>query len=150
MPVKNSVTCLCGSVTICAEIKDPKYCVCHCSSCQTWSGGPLLMAHCGSDVELKGEAFVREYASSAWATRAFCTECGTHLFSRLTADNSYNVPVGLLASELPLKMDMQYFIDQKPNHYCFSNTTKTMTKSEVFAHFQSESPIEMHANKDSQ
>ncbi len=136
MKVENSTTCLCGKVTIHAELQDRNYSVCHCSSCQTWSGGPLLMAYCGSDVEFEGAEFIREYKSSDWATRAFCTECGTHLFSRFIADDSYNVPVGLLSNEAQLEMGIQYFIDQKPSHYCFSNQTKTMTKEQLLAHFQ--------------
>lgn len=136
MPTKSSIACLCGKVTIRTNIKDRKYSVCHCTSCQTWSGGPLFMLHCGCNVEFTGATFIREYASSNWATRAFCTECGTHLFSRFIADDSYNIPVGLLSGEAQLEMGIQYFIDQKPSHYCFSNQTKTMTKEQVLAYFQ--------------
>jgi hypothetical protein len=30
---------------------------------------------------------------------------------------------------------MQYFSDQRPNYYCFSNETKEMTKDEIMAYF---------------
>ena len=133
-----SARCLCGSVTFLVEHVDPKFTVCHCSDCQTWGGGPLFMASCGTDVEFSGKEFIREYDSSDWATRGFCAKCGTHLFSRFKQTNSYNMPVGLFPDIPGLEMSMQYFSDLKPSYYCFSNDTPTMTKAEIFAHFSSD------------
>ena len=36
-----------------------------------------------------------------------------------------------------LKMNMQYFSDQRPDYYCFANETKEMTKSEILTYFAS-------------
>jgi len=136
MPANNTVACLCGKVKIHLESKPEKYTVCHCNSCQKWGGGPLFMAFCGTGVTFDRHDLIKEYHSSAWATRAFCLECGTHLFSRFIKDSSYNIPVGLLPKENSMEMSIQYFIDQKPDHYCFSNQTTTMTKEKVLTHFQ--------------
>ncbi len=135
MSANNKTNCLCGKVTVHIESIPQKFTVCHCSSCQVWGGGPQLMTFCGTSVIFEGRAFVKEYRSSPWATRAFCTECGTHLFSRFIADNSYNIPVGLLPSHKKMEMDVQYFIDQKPKYYCFSNQSKAMSKQQVLEHF---------------
>jgi hypothetical protein len=136
--VGKKANCLCGSITIKVGEIDPKFTVCHCSSCRKWGGGPLFMISCGTNVEFEGRQFVREYDSSAWATRGFCSNCGTHLFSRFKKNDSYNIPVGLFPDIEGLEMSMQYFIDLKPEYYCFSNETPKMTEKEIFAHFASE------------
>ncbi|MDC5820095.1 GFA family protein [Vibrio europaeus] len=134
-PDNNFAVCLCGKVEMKIKWKNSKYTVCRCNSCQKWSGGPLLMASCGTEIVFEGREFIKEYRSSPWATRAFCTECGTHLFSRFIANDSYNIPVGLLPDGMAMEMDVQYFIDQKPKHYSFANQTKTMTKAQVLEFF---------------
>ena len=48
------------------------------------------------------------------------------------------MPVGLFPNLPDLEMDMQYFSDQRPGYYCFSNTTKEMTRAEIMAYFASE------------
>lgn len=136
--VDSKASCLCGNVKIQVGEINPKFTVCHCSSCRKWGGGPLFMASCGKHVKFEGLEFIKEYDSSAWATRGFCTNCGTHLFSRFKSDDSYNMPVGLFPDTDNLEMTMQYFIDLKPKYYCFSNDTAQMTEDEILAHFASE------------
>lgn len=77
------------------------------------------------------------YESSSWASRGFCTECGTHLFYKLKASGEYNMSVGLFPNLAGLEMDMQYFIDVRPGYYCFSNQTKEMTAAEIMEYFTS-------------
>lgn len=134
----NTANCLCGSVKIRVENIDPKFTVCHCSSCRQWGGGPLFMVQCGTDVAFEGEDSVKEYDSSAWATRGFCSNCGTHLFSRFKKNGSYNMPVGLFPNIENLEMSMQYFSDHRPEYYCFSNDAPEMTEAEIYAHFAAE------------
>lgn len=93
---------------------------------------------CGTEVEIKGIENVKEYNSSTWATRGFCTNCGTHLFYRLNKGGSYNMPVGLFSKLNNLVMTMQYFSDQRPDYYCFSNKTQEMTEAEIKAYFASQ------------
>ncbi|KVX02100.1 GFA family protein [Shewanella frigidimarina] len=134
----NIATCLCGSVKIRVTEINPKYTVCHCSSCRKWGGGPLFMVQCGTDVEFEGDDVIKEFDSSAWASRGFCSNCGTHLFSRFKKNGSYNMPVGLFPNTKNLEMSMQYFIDLKPSYYCFANDTPEMTEAEIYTHFASE------------
>nr|WP_067290389.1 GFA family protein [Marinobacterium profundum] len=136
--VGNVANCLCGSVKIRVKNIDPKFTVCHCSSCQTWGGGPLFMLQCGTDVVFEGKESIKEYESSAWASRGFCSKCGTHLFSRFKKTGTYNMPVGLFPTTEGLEMTMQYFSDLKPDYYCFSNETAEMTEAEIYAHFSSQ------------
>lgn len=72
--------CLCGAVTITlAGEHDPRVGACHCRMCQRWSGGLFLCfnARAGA-VTVTGE--VARFRSSAFAERAFCPRCGSHLW----------------------------------------------------------------------
>jgi hypothetical protein len=109
--------------------------VCHCDSCRGWGGAAFFAVQCGTNVKVEGNDKVKMYASSSWASRGFCTECGTHLFFKFEQSGDYNMPVGIFKNLLGLEMDMQYFSDQRPDYYCFSNKTKEMTKAEIMAYF---------------
>ncbi|EPJ43270.1 MAG: hypothetical protein OFPII_42690 [Osedax symbiont Rs1] len=86
-------------------------------------------------MEFEGAENIQEYQSSAWASRAFCKNCGTHLYYRLLKTNAYNMPVGIFSSIQGLVMDMQYFIDKRPDYYCLANQTKEMTEAEIISYF---------------
>lgn len=47
----------------------------------------------------------------------------------------YNMPDGFFQDLTDLTMDIQYFSDQRPDYYCFSNQTKEMTKTEIMEYF---------------
>jgi len=136
--IKNKASCLCGSVKIDVSNVNPKFTVCHCDTCRNWGGGPFFAVQCGTEIEIKGTENVTEYNSSPWASRGFCANCGTHLFYRLNKNGSYNMPVGLFTKVNNLVMTMQYFSDQRPDYYCFSNQTQEMTEAEIKAYFSSE------------
>jgi hypothetical protein len=127
--------CLCRKVEITATNINPNFTVCHCDSCRTWGGAPFFAVQCGTDVTIKGREKVTTYESSDWALRGFCSECGTHLFYQLKKTGEYNMPVGMFTDLEDLSMDMQFFSDQRPNYYCFSNKTTEMTKAEVMDYF---------------
>ncbi|MCV2401591.1 GFA family protein [Marinomonas sp. C2222] len=129
--------CLCGDVTIMANEINPKFTVCHCDSCRGWGGAPFFAVQCGTEVVIEGKQSIKEYDSSAWATRGFCVECGTHLFYKLKETGAYNMPVGIFSGLDNIEMDMQYFSDQRPHYYCFSNQTKEMTRAEIMEYFAS-------------
>ena len=135
---RNTASCLCGCVKIEATEVNHKFTVCHCDTCRSWGGGPFFAVQCGTDVEFDGAESVKEYESSPWATRGFCSQCGTHLFYRLNKTGSYNMPVGLFPEIQDLVMTMQYFSDQRPDYYCFSNETQEMTDAEIQAYFASQ------------
>ncbi|WP_026244370.1 GFA family protein [Dasania marina] len=130
--------CLCGAVKITADEVNQKFTVCHCQSCRTWGGSPFFAVKCGTKVTIEGGDNVKMYESSSWASRGFCTECGTHLFYKFKATGEYNMSLGLFSSLQGLEMDMQYFSDMRPSYYCFANETKEMTTAEIMAHFASD------------
>ena len=131
----SEANCLCGSIKVTAKNIDPKFTVCHCQSCRTWGGAPFFAVKCGTQVKIEGVDKVKMYKSSSWASRGFCSECGTHLFYKFKETGEYNMPVGLFPDLEGLEMDMQYFSDMRPGYYCFSNETKEMTTEEIMAYF---------------
>ncbi|ABM02444.1 glutathione-dependent formaldehyde-activating, GFA [Psychromonas ingrahamii 37] len=135
--IKNEASCLCGSVKINVANVNPKFTVCHCDACRNWGGGPSFSVQCGTEVNIKGAENIKEYNSSFWASRGFCSTCGTHLFYRLNQSGGYNIPVGLFSKVNDFVMTMQYFSDQRPDYYCFSNQTEEMTRAEIKSYFSS-------------
>lgn len=130
--------CLCGAVKMTVATVNPKFTVCHCQMCRSWGSGPFFAVQCGTEVTIEGEEKVKEFDSSAWAARGFCTECGTHLYVRFKKYQSYNMPVGLFPKLAGLVMDTQYFSDSRPEYYCFTQQTKEMTEAEILAFFAAE------------
>jgi len=126
-------TCLCGAVRVTARQAQNRVGACHCSMCRTWSGGPLMAVDCGTDVEIVGEGHLKVYESSKWAERAFCSDCGTHLFYRLKQSRQIIMAAGIFSDQTGFTFDHQVFIDEKPDYYGFANKTHDMTGAEVFA-----------------
>ncbi|MDO6565463.1 GFA family protein [Alteromonas sp. 1_MG-2023] len=137
--------CLCGDIKVTAENINPKFTVCHCDSCRQWGGSALFALQCGTQVKFENvnptnsSNNIKIHPSSEWASRGFCGNCGSHLFYMLNETGEYNIPVGIFQGLDGLEMDMQYFSDQRPNYYCFSNTTKEMTKADIMAYFAQKS-----------
>jgi hypothetical protein len=126
-------SCLCGAVRVSAKTMSKKAHACHCSMCQKWAGGSLMMVDCGINVSFQNKENVAVYNSSEWAERGFCKQCGSHLFYRLKEQNRYFVPVGIFDGVEQFIFDHQIFIDEKPEYYSFANETQNMTGAEVFA-----------------
>ncbi|MBD2682953.1 MULTISPECIES: GFA family protein [Nostoc] len=128
-------SCLCGATRIFVKTVSKNIGGCHCQMCRKWGGGPLLVVDCGSEVSFEGQENITTFNSSEWAERAFCKQCGTHLFYRLKQNNQHFIPVGLFEQSPDFVFDHQIFIDEKPTYYCFANETNNLTGAEVFAQF---------------
>jgi hypothetical protein len=68
---------LCGAVEIEAKTLAASVGAGHSSMSRKWSGGTFFAL--GGRM-IPGEDKVSWYATSDWAERAFCRQCGTHLF----------------------------------------------------------------------
>ncbi|WP_280561719.1 MULTISPECIES: GFA family protein [unclassified Chromohalobacter] len=135
-PNESQGTCLCGAVSLHVSLAGYGVSICHCRMCQTWSGGPMLAIESDEPMTLEGEENISVYASSDWAERGFCRQCGTHLFYRLANGQHYAFPLGLIDAGEPWTIAQQIFIDEKPSFYDFANDTPRLTGDEVFAQFQ--------------
>lgn len=106
--------CLCGAVTIkVAGAHDPRVGACHCRMCQRWSGGLFLCFDVEADA-ITVEGPVARYASSAFAERAFCSVCGSHLWMRdtETANEPYGLMPGLFDAARNWPMRSEIYTDQ--------------------------------------
>jgi hypothetical protein len=128
--------CLCGAIALTTPDKTHVD-ACHCGMCRRWGGSPALGVACGSDVQIEGVEHLKVFQSSEWAERAFCSECGTHIFYRLLPTQEYFVPAGLFQDGVEFEFTEQIFIDQKPSYYEFANQTVNLTEAEVLAKFAS-------------
>lgn len=125
--------CLCGAI----RVTSPEALTigaCHCGFCRRWGGGPLLAVHCGPDVHFQGAEHITVYASSPWAERAFCNQCGTHLYYKLLATGDFFVPAGLFEPE-DFELATQIYIDKKPGYYSFANQTPVLTEQQVIEQY---------------
>ena len=81
---------------------------------------------------------VKTFTSSDWAERAFCAECGSALWYRITLPGEMHghtqMAAGLFEErnrQRPLKLEL--YIDKKPEGYAFAGERRQMTKAEVEA-----------------
>ena len=128
--------CLCKAVQVTTAKASRHMSACHCGMCRKWGGGPYLSVNCGENVVFEGEDSISVYASSRWAERGFCKNCGTHLFYRYRADGKkpYMMPAGLFDND-DFELNLQIFTDKKPAGYEFVNDTRQMTEAEIMAAF---------------
>lgn len=136
-PIKGK--CLCGAVRFelgaVSEID-----VCHCDTCQAWNGGPFIGADIRGHVTFQAADTLKWYASSEWAKRGFCTECGTSLFYKLNEqDDFWSIGAGTLDLPEGLSIVKEIFVDEKPDYYNFSGDQPRYTGPEFLAMIQGQS-----------
>ena len=82
---------------------------------------------------------IRSRQTSPWAERAWCNECGSSLYYRVTADGPYqgvaHVATGMFEDGAGLKLTNELFVDRRPSGYSFAGNLPGMTKAEVEAMF---------------
>ncbi|WP_288400840.1 GFA family protein [uncultured Acinetobacter sp.] len=132
--------CVCGETTFEVELSNHDVHACHCSICRRQTSGVIMTI----DVKQGSLKFLKQdhlsvYNSSAWGERGFCNACGTNLFWR-TKDQSYCNINAFALNESPqdLNLDLEIYIDSKPEFYAFQNATKKMTEADVVALFNAE------------
>lgn len=130
--------CLCGAVKITATPVGGSLTACHCDMCRRWSSSAFVAfeAERGS-VEVSGPA--KTITTSDWAERAFCTECGSPLWYRITLEGPMQgrmqLAAGFFKDAAGGKLALEVYIDKKPHGYAFegADTRQQMTEAEVIA-----------------
>lgn len=75
--------CLCGAVRYRAAARPIRGVICHCSRCRKHSGAPALaFVHFAAGAFAWLTAEPHWYRSSPYATRGFCTACGSTVAMR--------------------------------------------------------------------
>lgn len=110
--------CHCGAVAFEAEVDRSRVGVCHCTDCQTFSGGAFRTGALVREADLqriRGEPVLYEKTAASGAIRrlAFCGACGTHLWGESGAAGSrvYSVRVGVLRERRELSPTIQLWCD---------------------------------------
>jgi hypothetical protein len=130
--------CQCGAVRFELAQAPAEYGACHCSICRKVGGGVALsaMVHPGG-ATWTSSASLKTFASSEWAERGFCGECGSSLFWRLSAPGPMQglmyLSVGALDDMGDMPMTSEVFIDHKPDSYDFAGERQRLTQAEVMA-----------------
>jgi len=128
--------CLCGAISIKAdELQELE--ACHCGMCIRWGSGPLFAIVYNSSIGISGREFISTYSSSDWAERAFCKQCGTHLYYHLKSTSKYVVCAGLFTNQESFEIKEQIYTDCKPSFYSLSNKTIMLTEAQVIEKYTS-------------
>src|SRR6478752_5287177 len=76
--------CFCGAVTIEVQGEPVAMGYCHCSSCRSWSAGPVnaFTLWKPEDVKVtKGAEFVARFVKTENSGRQYCKKCGGHIMT---------------------------------------------------------------------
>lgn len=76
--------CFCGAVEISITGEPAGMGYCHCSSCRSWSAGPVnafTLWPSPNVLVTKGSEFVGEFRKTERSRRQWCTRCGGHLMT---------------------------------------------------------------------
>jgi hypothetical protein len=77
-------TCFCGAVEVVVSGEPAAMGYCHCSSCRSWSAGPVnaFTLWAPSSVRItKGEDQLASYAKNPQSVRKWCKTCGGHVLT---------------------------------------------------------------------
>ena len=124
--------CLCGAVRYTASGVETHVHACHCGMCRRWSGGPAISTQ-AERIAFEGEDAIRTYASSEWAERGFCGECGTNLFYRMKPTAMTFLWLGTFDDPSPFELVGEIYIDDKPALYDLAGDHLRQTGEEFLA-----------------
>ncbi len=117
--------CMCGAVRFVARDVPGVYDICHCEMCRRWTGSSLLSVSVPSErVEWQGRKHVAVRQSSEWAERAWCTQCGSGLWFRVTDPENpgfgmTEIPLGLFDEPDGFVLESEIHVDVKPDSYAY-------------------------------
>lgn len=84
MADRHKGTCFCGAVEIEVTGAPEAMGYCHCSSCRSWSAGPVNAFTLWKPEHVKvtkGKEFIGKFMKTEVSDRQFCTQCGGHVMT---------------------------------------------------------------------
>ena len=127
---------MCGAVSVTATPVQASVSACHCEMCQCWASGPYLSFQAAPGYAALGP--VQTYRSSDWAERAFCSQCGSALWYRMTAGDhkvQTQMSAGLFENAGGNELRLELYIDKKPEGYAFNSSCRKLTGADVIDMF---------------
>lgn len=131
--------CLCGAVRFEARNVPGTFAICHCEQCRRWTGSALLEVSIKTeDLTWHGGEHIATRASSDWAERAWCKDCGTSLFFRHTKEDKWfgttALLLGLFDDASGFILSHEIFVDHKPDSFTYAGEgQKHLTRADVIA-----------------
>ncbi len=127
--------CHCGAVSFTVSKNTDSFSACHCEMCRKITSGAFMSLQTDiGDVTFTGEDMIKEYQSSPWAKRAFCSNCGSSLYYQVTAPGPmaehYQLALGLM-KDIPDDFSLELFVDTKPQAYEFAGARTKLTAAQV-------------------
>jgi hypothetical protein len=111
--------CLCGGVRFSVKGEVQPIQLCHCAQCRKAQGAPFAsnMPVSIDSFELHGGAeLLRHFESSPGKERAFCSRCGSPIYSRRTSrPGVLRIRAGLFEQPLPVRPSLHQFVADKAN-----------------------------------
>lgn len=141
MSLEREGGCLCGAVRFTARLTGTNFGVCHCPMCRKWTGSALLgITVPEGNVVWSGAEHIATRQSSGWGERAWCRECGSGIWFRVTVDGplagKVELPVGLFDDANGLTMTNEIYIDHKPDSYALAATDRqVLTRAQCVEKF---------------
>lgn len=114
--------CLCGAVRFTATDVPDACGVCHCEFCRRWTGSALIEVSVPqTSVTWEGREHIATRSTSHWAERAWCRECGSGLYFRVTMEGEWSgnldIPLGLFDDPNGFRITHEIYIDHKPDSF---------------------------------
>lgn len=110
--------CECGAVAFTVKDARDTGSVCHCAPCRRMSGHIWSSTHAAyDDVTFTRDEGLTWYASSDWAKRGFCKDCGSSLFCRLNEEDGIGIAAGCLDGPTGFKISKHIFVADKGDYY---------------------------------
>ena len=91
------------------------------------------MAAIVGSISFTGSEQIKRYASSDFAERGFCVECGTSLFYHMLEPSMYVVASGCFDDPEQFQLTGEIYVDEKPSGYNFAGDHPRMTGEEFLA-----------------
>ena len=92
-------TCFCGTVEIEVTGAPEEMGYCHCSSCRSYSGGPVSAFTLWKKENVritKGAEFLGRFNKTVFSDRRFCTKCGGHIMVQPPSLGITDVPAAIV------------------------------------------------------
>ena len=110
--------CECGKVRFEAKTVREAVTVCHCKQCRRTSGHLWASTHARfEDVTFLTDEGLKWYASSDFAKRGFCQQCGSSLFYRMNDEEGIGIAAGCIDDPTGLEVSKHIFVKDKGDYY---------------------------------
>ncbi|MEI7532092.1 MAG: GFA family protein [Betaproteobacteria bacterium] len=110
-------SCLCGQINYTIASDSGPIIYCHCKRCRKSSGSAFVTSMQIERADFKvasGQDFIKIFHHDGGVDRAFCSNCGSQLFStRAATPDLMRIRLGTFDSEVDSKVSSHIFVDSK-------------------------------------